>query len=99
GNEIAGLVVEDRLADARRVGCDHRRTARGCLEIRDAPSLLRRGEDERPRASQQAQLLVLADAPKKPHALAEVKRRGEALERGPVVAGTGDLEPRGGMPQ
>src|SRR6185369_4933992 len=94
-NEVACLTVTNRLVNAGRVRRDHWGAARGCLEIRDVLSLLRRGEDEGPRPPQQAQLLVLADAPKKPHALAEVKRRGELLERGAVVARTGDLEARG----
>ena len=66
--------------------------ARGGLEVRDPPPLLRRREHERPRAAQQRELLRLGDAPKKPHAIAEVKRARERLERRPIVARAGDLE-------
>ena len=56
-DEISRLAVAHRLTDAGRVRRDDRRAARRRLEIRDPPPFLRRGEDERPRAPQQAQLL------------------------------------------
>src|SRR5204863_8575852 len=90
--EIAGLTVPNRLANARRVGCNDRRRARGGLEIRDAPPFLRRGKDKRPSATQQGELLMLRDTPKKPHPVAEVKRMCERLEARPVVTRAGDLE-------
>ena len=84
--EESGLAVAHRFADPGRIGRHDRCPARRRLEIRDAPALLRRGERERPGASQQRDLVGLADAPKKPYPLAEVKRGRQPLERGPMVA-------------
>src|SRR5688500_5653225 len=73
-DEEPRLPVPYRLANARGVGAEDGCSARGGLEIRDPPPFLWRGQDERPGPSQQRQLLLLADAPKKPHASPEVKR-------------------------
>src|SRR6476646_165855 len=90
--EIACFTVSNGLANARRVGCNNRGRARGRLEIRNTPPFLRRGKNQRPRATQQGELLMLRDTPKKPHAVAEVKRMHERFEPRTVVAGAGDLE-------
>src|SRR5690348_14518184 len=93
-HEIAGLTIPNRFANARRVGCDDRGRACGGLEIRDAPALFWRGKDQRPRAAQQGELLILRYTPKKPHTVAEVKRTRQRFEPGAVVACPGDLEGR-----
>ena len=87
-HEKSRLAVAHRLANARRVRCDDRRGARGRLEVRDAPALLGRCEHERPRATQQRELLRLRDAPKKPHAA----RRGQASA--PALRARDDSRPR-----
>ena len=91
-HEKAGHAVAHRLANARRVGRDDRRCARGSFEVRDAPALLGRCKHRRPRATKQRELLRLRDPPKKPHPASKVKRLGERLELGAIVAGAGDLE-------
>src|SRR5688572_4788605 len=90
----ARLTITYRFPDPRRTRGDDRRSA-GCrLEIGDAPPFLRRRKRERPRAPEEGDLVLFTDTPKKPCPTAEVKRGGEALERGTVVTCARDLEGR-----
>src|SRR5687767_13372061 len=88
----ARVSVAHRFPDPRRArGNDRRTTSRG-LEVRDAPSFLRRRKRERPRPPQKRDLVVLADTPKKPCPCPKVKRGGQPLEIRPIVPRTGDFE-------
>src|SRR5918998_1376867 len=71
GHEEPRLAISDRLADTRGVGGDDGGAACGRLEVRDAPTLLRRGEDQSPGAPEQRELLRLGYTPKKPNAVVE----------------------------
>src|SRR6478672_2785516 len=79
-HEESRVAVAHGLANARRVGGDDGRGAGGGFEIGDAPTLLWRREDQRPRAAQKRELVRLTDSPKKPYAVAEVKRVRELFE-------------------
>src|SRR5690348_10919160 len=68
------LPVAHGLSKSRRVRCHHWCRTRGGLEVRDSPPLLRRCEGKCPRPAEERELLRLADEPKKPHAIAKVKR-------------------------
>ena len=82
------------LANARRVRCDDGRRARGGFEIGDAPALLWRCEDQRPRATKQRELFRLVIRPRNRTRSPRSSECASASSVGPVVAGTGDLEPR-----
>src|SRR5258706_62892 len=73
-HEEPRLAVAHGLADTRRIGRDDRRAARGRLQIRDTPALLRRRELESPPPTQHLNLCRLVDTPKKPYAITKVKR-------------------------
>src|SRR5687768_11698985 len=82
------------ITQSWRIGCDDGCSACRRLEVRDAPPFLRRCKHHRPRTPQQRELRRLAHEPKKPHAVAEVKRARELLEPGPIVTAAGDVEHR-----
>src|SRR5881394_4238903 len=81
-NEESRFAVADRLANTRGIRRNDWRRTGSCFEIRNTPALLGRCKGERPRTAQQCPLVRFRDAPKKSHAVAEVKRAGERLERG-----------------
>src|SRR5687768_13316040 len=98
-NKVAGLAMPNGIPQPGRIGCDDRCSACRRLEVRDSPPFLRRCKHQRPRTPQQRELLRLAYKPKKPHAVAEVKRARELLEPEAIVTSAGDVEHRRRMRQ
>src|SRR2546423_12801745 len=66
-NEKPCLSIDYRFTDARGIRRDHRRAARGGLEVADAPPFLGRRQDRGPSAAQQVNFVVLRNEAKKAH--------------------------------
>src|ERR1700674_834895 len=91
-HQESSLAVDHRLADPRRIRCDHGRGTRCSLEIADSPPFLWRRQRRCPRAAKKMKLRLLRNEAEELYSIIESERVYQSFELSAIVSGSGNLE-------